>query len=95
VAISYGPFIYALEEIDNVENLNSLLLNSKKKIKIKKETDLGGYIGLTIEGYIKTSDSSLYSYNPPVLSKTILRFIPYYLWANRTEGNMTVFVNYI
>jgi DUF1680 family protein len=95
VAISYGPFIYALEEIDNVENLNSLLLNSKKKIKIKKETDLGGYIGLTIEGYIKTSDSSLYSYNSPVLSKTILRFIPYYLWANRTEGQMTVFVNYI
>ncbi|MDR0831287.1 MAG: glycoside hydrolase family 127 protein [Bacillales bacterium] len=93
VALSYGPFIYALEEVDNVSDLSSLMIDIRKKIKIKKEKELNGYVSLIAEGFIKTNNE-LYSYHKPQLTKTILKFIPYHLWANRDEGEMSVFVNY-
>ncbi len=78
VAVTYGPLVYCLESVDNPEvNIFAAKLDPAS---LYPEMDSELFDGITILCG-KTSEG-----RP-------LTFIPYYLWANRGESKMTVYVN--
>lgn len=87
VAVSRGPFIYCLEEADNGKNLHRLKICSNPRFAFENGI-------LTADGIRESSDNtSLYSpWKKAEETPLRLKFIPYYQWANRTEGEMQVFV---
>ncbi|MDE5974659.1 MAG: glycoside hydrolase family 127 protein [Eubacterium sp.] len=85
-AVTYGPFIYCLEEADNGCDLQML------SIDISKQPALN-YDVICAEGYREIPDGSLYmNYCEPRKEKCTLKFIPYYKWGNRGENEMCIYV---
>ncbi len=79
VALSRGPLVYCLENIDNNDiNIKETNINLNETISISKENYL-------LEGLIK-----LIAKNQ---DNQTLTFIPYFCWANREKSNMLVWVN--
>jgi DUF1680 family protein len=78
IALSYGPLVYCLESIDNPDvNIFEARLDP---------ASLNIEIGDKLFGGITTMRGQTIEGRP-------LKFIPYYLWANRGESSMTVYVN--
>lgn len=93
VAISRGPLVYCIEEVDNGKNLGSLLISSSPVIKTKKEEILGGIVSIELSGYkLENETNRLYSYSSPKLIEQTIKLIPYYAWANRGENEMQVWI---
>lgn len=94
VAIQYGPIVYCLEEADNGKNLPSLYLPRDAEFtKTWKPEKLGGIMEITAEGSRIPASDALYTYSPLPAQPATLTFIPYYVWANRGENEMTVWVH--
>ncbi len=78
VAITRGPLVYCLESVDNPDmDIFTAQLDSSTLRDEYIPHLLGGIV--VIHG--KTTDGKP------------LKFIPYFLWANRGESQMTVWVN--
>jgi uncharacterized protein len=95
VALARGPLVYCLEAHDNGTDLAALLLPPKSKLTVKREPKLlGGVTTLLTTGLRERNidPKSLYTTKPPGTSKTKLKFIPYYAWANRGPAQMSVWV---
>lgn len=98
VAVMRGPVVYCLEEEDNGPDLHRVYLNSNPKFTYEYDKDfLGGAIVLESYGLVvKEQDcdkDKLYLYDSKIeFSEKKLKWIPYYLWANRTPGEMIVWV---
>ena len=95
VTLQRGPFIYCLEEADNGEGLHRLRLDTTRDIKaIWKEELLGGVMLLEAEGFRETEEGweTLYEEERVQEERAVLRWIPYYAWANRGLGEMRVWV---
>ena len=98
VAVKRGPFVYCLEEEDNGENLHLIMIPKDEKFTYNFDTQLFGGAGVikvnakkrTIQ---KEWENKLYlqDIDEEYKSKQIT-FIPYYCWANRTPGEMRVWV---
>ncbi len=99
VAVSYGPMVYCLEEIDNGPNLHTLSLIPDACSALLDTVTIEGneIVRITLPGKRELpSRVPLYSvYVPVKYEDTALRFIPYYAWANRCEGEMRVWINQI
>lgn len=97
VAIQRGPIVYCLEEVDNGPNLHTVRLPGDAKLVESFREDLLGGV-MTIEADGEAWDGShpdsaeLYRGNHPKSVRRWLRFVPYYAWANRTAGDMIVWV---
>ncbi|EHI98082.1 protein of unknown function DUF1680 [Clostridium sp. DL-VIII] len=100
VAIQKGPFVYCLEEFDNGKNLH--LITLPKDVEYKYEFDsemLGGVGKIKVQGKKMTINSNwrdqLYKRNTEasVYENSNLTFIPYYSWANRSAGEMRVWID--
>ena len=97
-AVSRGPVIYCLEEADNGNGLHRIHISKDTVFKEQYEPELlKGIITLTCEGKKLTdtgwNEDTLYQpYSEPVYEKKILKWIPYYAWANRKPGEMMVWV---
>ncbi|MCM1285350.1 MAG: glycoside hydrolase family 127 protein [Acetobacter sp.] len=88
VAVCRGPIVYALEEMDNSNNLHMLTIDAKSKL-IYNESDKT----ITAVGYREKPDDKLYNkYKEPEKEKIELTFIPYYKWGNRGENEMSVYI---
>ncbi len=95
VCLSRGPLIYALEEVDNGENLCLLSLPRDAELQEEKlDGVLSGMVGIRAAGRRLNAETPLYGYEPPVQEAegVELRFVPYFAWANRGMGEMSVFV---
>lgn len=94
VAVARGPVVYCLEEADNGKLLPRLQLPQNSVLTDCWEPDfLGGCWTITAEGVeILKNDTPLYSSQAPTLGTRTLRFIPYALRANRTPGELQVFL---
>ncbi|HPU18032.1 MAG TPA: glycoside hydrolase family 127 protein, partial [Bacillota bacterium] len=59
-----------------------------------KPDKLCGIVEITADGYayVPDEDDTLYRTKPPKCVPAKLTFIPYYTWANRGEGEMSVYV---
>jgi DUF1680 family protein len=97
LAVTRGPIVYCLEETDNGTDLHLLRLCKDLPFTQQYRPELLGGV-TTLEAYgekliIDWSDDQLYK--PAVnerYEKVMLTFIPYYAWANRTEGEMLVWI---
>lgn len=97
LAVSYGPFVYCIEQKDNGNNLHRVaLIPNTTKVQLNKLTIEGNEVtGIVLQGTReKESQKALYSvYSKAEREAVDLTFIPYYTWANRGEGEMRVWVN--
>lgn len=97
VALQRGPLVYCLEQADNGANLHELVLPREAELRAERETGLlGGLVTVQAEAVRLTGsegDGELYRPSSPLLEKpAAVKFIPYYAWANRGAGEMTVWV---
>ena len=96
VAVSRGPLVYCLEEIDNGNGLHRLSLCADQEIEALPGTAFEGTIELRGQGRRLTDEGwngALYAADvEAVYEEQTLTFVPYYLWNNRGIGEMTVWV---
>ena len=107
-AVTRGPVVYCMEEKDNGKGLRNLSINIDREtdeynsVKIEEiESDEFGLpvTVLDIPGYRVTPKKSeqyvskLYQhFDGFEKEETTIRLIPYRLWANRGEGEMSVYI---
>ncbi|MGN0399478.1 MAG: glycoside hydrolase family 127 protein [Blautia sp.] len=97
VAVLRGPVVYCLEEIDNGKNLHLLTMDCSKSCT-EECTEVAGepVIAVTAQGNrekLTQTGGSLYMPVSQVEKEPAeLHFVPYYVWANRGENEMTVWV---
>ncbi len=97
LAVMRGPIVYCLEEADNGKDLHLLTMRDDQTAVVEDFTIQQETVAsILIPGSrqeLSPAGSSLYHYAaPPVKRPQVLRFIPYYTWANRGENEMTVWV---
>ncbi|CAM4471236.1 hypothetical protein FHS16_004360 [Paenibacillus endophyticus] len=97
VALQRGPLVYCLEEADNGAQLQQLLLPQDAKLEDAYEESLiGGIHVIKAEGsrlQFEQWGTQLYRTDTEAaMEPASLAFIPYYAWANRGKGEMTVWV---
>ena len=101
LAVMRGPLVYCLEEADNEKDLHRIYLDPGAQFEETYDAGLlGGIVKLTCGGYVL--DDSAWNNNMlyeagsnMVLRAKPITFIPYYSWANRTPGEMLVWVHAI
>ncbi|MDE7261093.1 MAG: glycoside hydrolase family 127 protein [Oscillospiraceae bacterium] len=99
VAIVRGPITYCVEEADNGGGLHLFRLDLSRRGEIQISTDSIQDFQVTtlhipaLQEAVSPTTVGLYrEYTPPVQRKTSLKFIPYFAWANRGEGEMRVWL---
>ena len=97
VALQRGPIVYCLEEIDNGPNLHEIVLPNKSELKVEFDDNLlGGITVITAEAQRYKSpwvEDELYKADVESQYRPVtVKFIPYYAWANRTPGEMMVWI---
>jgi len=95
VCVLRGPLVYCLEEEDNGDNLQNLYADVTSSFEQFdfKILDMG-LKGLSCNGIrINESDRELYKdYETPNTEAVTLKFVPYFSWNNRGDGEMSVWV---
>lgn len=96
VALKRGPLVYCVEEIDNPGGrVQRLKLPRDAELRAETRQDLfDGIVTLRADALaIREGDwQALYRTTPPVDERATLTALPYYLWANRGQGSMVVWV---
>lgn len=95
VALARGPIVYCLEEADHDASvLNVCLPHASRIVALSYEPELlGGIVPLKLEAQCAVSTANvLYAEHEAKYKPCTIRAIPYYAWANRTPGTMTVWV---
>lgn len=98
VAFTYGPVTYCLEEKDNGKDLHLLFadVDAAERAEIIDGEIAGHPVKmLKVPGrkLVSTPSDNLYQdYAAPAYEPATLTLIPYYTWANRGEGEMSVWV---
>ena len=96
VALQCGPVVYCLEQVDNGPDLRGVILPASAKLTARTDRSLFGGVGV-ITGKVLRLDAGTWSAGMyrPAASKTRpapIKAIPYFLWANRKEGEMLVWI---
>lgn len=91
-AVVRGPLVYCFEGKDNKDDVLSLYLSESASFTAEKSDILGGTVILKTYGFRRESSDSLYSSSKPTFRKESLTLIPYYLWGNRGETQMRVWL---
>ena len=96
VALKRGPLVYCLEEVDNPGgSVQRLKLPRYSELRTEVRSDLFDGI-VTIKSDARAIDETefkpLYRTTPPKENQATLTAGPYFLWANRAQGSMVVWV---
>lgn len=100
LAVMRGPIVYCLEEADNGKNLHNLYLDPTAAPSLETSDIFGMPMTfVTLEGK-RYQDSAecddLYTpFKANSSEKATLKYVPYYTWNNRGEGEMMVWTKYI
>ncbi len=94
VAFMRGPIVYCFEGVDNGNELQTLRIPKSAMIHAEdyQENLLNGIMPLTVEGIRVKGNEELYSEEPFVKEKTMIKAIPYYAWGNRGINQMRVWM---
>jgi DUF1680 family protein len=89
IAVERGPVVYCAEWPDNDFSVLSVFMNRKSQFTVENNPDLLGGVNL-----IKTNAQTLsYNENGRLQAKDVLlTMIPYYAWAHRGSGEMSVWL---
>ena len=94
IALMRGPLVYCFEGVDNDQDVLSLRLDPTKSVQVESFSD--GLIQdsqrLLLNAYRMDDADSLYTDSEPALHPCIAAAIPYYLWGNRGETQMRVWM---
>lgn len=98
VAIQRGPLVYCLEEEDNGSSLHEIYLPREAELKVDFERETLGGVKVIKASALRVLndewDTKLYSAEiEEKYSPADIKFIPYYAWANRSIGEMSVWIN--
>ena len=95
-AFAFGPLIYCAEEADNGDITSLFACRGEMPRVCEKTDELSGIRRLVVKGcrleLNENCRDSLYSENPGSFYETEISLIPYYAWANRTTGQMRVWI---
>lgn len=92
VALQRGPIVYCLEEVDNGPNLPALMLAENPDFEIEIDEQLN-VPTIKAQAYRwEASDAALYTTEQPQRIPTKIKAVPYYIWDNRTPGEMLVWI---
>jgi hypothetical protein len=80
VALGVGPVVYCLEEADNGP-VRELTVNPRTKVEFAFDPELLGGTG-----------TLTFSAKSPAGDDKMMKAVPYYSWANRGRGEMTVWI---
>ena len=91
VAVSYGPFIYCLEDIDTDYRISEISLSKNLNETVKYVEFFKTNI-MEVDAFIVENFEGLY--RPLDNKKTPIRLmlVPYYTFANRGEADMAVWL---
>ena len=96
VALKRGPVVYCLEEADNGSDLAAVVLPKSAALRVR--TDRGLFGGVPVitgraRRQVKTDwKEDLYRTSAAAARPAAIKAIPYFLWANRAEGEMLVWI---
>ena len=96
VSVMRGPVVYCAEEVDNGKNLQDFRMDVHGGASVEKSDLFGGIRVIKVKGTRSTlgKDAPLYMpVSQDVRKDAEMTLIPYYLWNNRGEGEMTVWMN--
>lgn len=92
VALMRGPIVYCIEGQDQKASPFRCRVDASTPVKVTEET-YGGYPVLEAAGAFSPSHGELYTpYEEETAEPCILRYIPYYTFANRGADEMQVWV---
>jgi len=90
IALQRGPIIYALEWKDNKDGfVRNILLNEEDELKTRYEKDLLNGVQIITgkaKGYKVNNENKL------IFEEQEFTAIPYYAWAHRGKGEMSVWI---
>lgn len=93
VTLSRGPLIYCAEEADNGKNLHLLRVDTASNVE-ETQARICGCDTVMLETDALREErvaQGLYTYDtPPRVQRVRMKWIPYYMWANRGENEMRV-----
>lgn len=96
VAVTMGPLVYCLEEIDNGKNLSELYVDTRQEIEEVDSDLFGGIKELVFKGKrieeTAWNGGELYGEHPLRLADVTLKAVPYAYWNNRGMGEMSVWM---
>ncbi len=97
VAITKGPLVYCLEEVDNKDNLSAIFVDTSVSPIEKYDEELfGGTTIINLKGKTISNKNwdkdELYGEQRPIYENITLKAVPYCYWGNRRHGEMTVWV---
>jgi uncharacterized protein len=97
VAILRGPVVYCLEETDNGSGLARIILSSEAKLTAEYDSQVLGGITIIRGRALRLDEAAwgkeLYGTVENKMIKTNITAIPYSMWANRSPGEMLVWIN--
>lgn len=96
VALARGPVVYCLEQVDNGSDVNALVLPKAARVGEQWNPKLlGGVVALSAKAVREVNGAGgkeLYTVTRPKRKAAKVRAVPYYAWANRGGGEMTVWI---
>ncbi len=100
VAIARGPIVYCVEACDQTEGMDATALTIDPGIDMQERWRpdlLGGATEIAATGHRQSATGWNVLYRPwdevsELRSPAAITAVPYFLWANRTPGPMTVWV---
>ncbi len=91
-AVMRGPLVYCAEGKDNADDVLSIYLNENSGFTEEKTDSPVPTVILKADGFRREKASSLYSSEKPTFKEEKITLIPYYLWGNRGETQMRVWL---
>ena len=92
-----GPLVYCFEGVDNDGDVLSVALKRDGEMRVSRLDDgaLKGVDKITVGAVRKRDGGSLYSDVPPEETEITAVAVPYYIWGNRGENQMRVWMDEI
>ena len=96
VAVQRGPLVYCLEGVDNDGDVLSLSLDADAEITVGEKIPglPKDVVPLRLQGFRTASGEQLYTTQRPQRTACEITAVPYYVWGNRGENQMRVWVPY-
>jgi DUF1680 family protein len=101
VALERGPLVYCLEAVDNPgQRLDDISIDTDRRPVVERHADLlGGVTSIEVQGRQRSRpNGSWWPYAPhsdaqaPDASPVTLSAVPYFVWGNREQGAMRVWI---
>lgn len=89
-AVEKGYLVYCAEEIDNGSHLQKFVLNGELQVTVEEIFEKMDVV--YAKGYQEELSNELYSFKAPEKSETEIKLVPYYIWNNRGDGEMRVWM---